>query len=48
MLLSNPELEAACIVNHEAALYCASAPHTYKQMALDCVTASLRIEGQIH
>lgn len=45
-LLSNPELDEGCIRNPEAAKLLREAPLTYKQMALDCVTASLRVEGR--
>ena len=45
VLLGSPELDSRCVVNTEAARLLQEAPHTYRQMALDCVTASLRIEG---
>lgn len=44
-LLSNPELDRGCIRNPAAAKLLREAPLTYKQMALDCVTASLRVDG---
>lgn len=45
-LLSSPELDGGCICNAEAARLLQDAPHAYRQMALDCVTASLRIDGE--
>ena len=44
-LLNNPETDSGCIQNHEAAGMYTDTPHTYKQLVLDCVSASLRIEG---
>lgn len=44
-LLSNPDLDSNCIKNATAANLLREAPLTYKQMALDCVTASLQIDG---
>lgn len=46
-LLSNPDLEEGCVCNVTAAHMLREAPMTYKQMALDCVTASLRVDGTI-
>lgn len=46
VLLGNPELEGGCVLNKDAARLLKEAPHTYRQMALDCVTASLRIDGE--
>lgn len=45
-LLSNPELDGGCIRNPAAAKLLMEAPLTYKQMALDCVAASLRVDGK--
>lgn len=45
-LLSNPELNEDCVRNPAAAKLFREAPLTYKQMALNCVTASLRVEGK--
>lgn len=45
-LLSNPELDEGCIRNPVAAKLFREAPLTYKQMSLDCVTASLRVDGR--
>ena len=45
-LLSEPEVEEGCILNLDAARLWKDAPHTYKQIALDCVVASLRIDGE--
>ncbi len=45
-LLSNPELDDGCVLNPSAAHLLREAPHTYKQMVLDCVTSSLRIDGK--
>lgn len=44
-LLSNPELDEGCIRNPTAAKLFRAAPLTYKQMSLDCVTASLRVDA---
>ena len=44
-LLSNPELDSGCVLNLSAAQLLKDNPHTYRQMVLDCVTASLRIDG---
>ena len=44
-LLSEPEVEEGCVLNLDAARLWWDAPHTYKQIALDCVVASLRIDG---
>ena len=46
-LLSNPEVEHGCVRNSVAAKLLKEAPLTYKQMALDCVTASLRVDGML-
>lgn len=46
-LLSNPELDHGCVRNPIAAKLLKEAPLTYKQMALDCVTASLRVDGML-
>jgi hypothetical protein len=45
VLMSNPELDSGCILNHEAEKCYKDTPHTYNQMAFDCVTASQRIEA---
>ena len=45
-LLDNPELDGGCVCNAVAARLLQDAPRTYRQMALDCVTASLRIDGE--
>ena len=45
VLLSEPEVEEVCVLNLDAARLWRDAPHTYKQIALDCVVASLRIDG---
>lgn len=44
-MLGDPEMDGGCIAHQAAAQIYHSAPHTYKQMALDCITASLRIDG---
>ena len=44
-LLSNPQLDGGCVLNPSAAQLLKDNPHTYRQMVLDCVTASLRIDG---
>ena len=44
-MLGAPELAGGCVRNIAAAKLLREAPHTYKQMALDCVTASLRVDG---
>ncbi len=46
-LLSNPELDDIFVLNPSAARLLKEAPCTYKQMVLDCVTASLRIDGEL-
>lgn len=43
-LLSAPESDS--IVNTAASQLLHKAPHAYHQMALDCVSASLRVDGQ--
>lgn len=45
-LLDSPEVDGGCVCNVEAARLLQDAPHAYRQMALDCVTASLRIDGE--
>ena len=45
-MLGDPELDSGCIVHEAAAHIYVTAPHTYRQMALDCITASLRIDGK--
>ena len=45
MLLSNPVIEDA--VNPNAAQIFASSPTSFRQMVLDCVLASKRVEGKI-
>ena len=45
-MLGDPELDGGCIVHEAAAHIYLTAPHTYRQMALDCITASLRIDGK--
>ena len=45
LLLSNPVLENA--VNPNAAQIFASSPTSFRQMVLDCVLASKRVEGKI-
>ncbi len=46
-LISNPELDdEGCIRNSDAARMLREAPITYRQMALDCITASLRVDGE--
>ena len=45
-LLSNPQLDEGCILNGAAAKMLKEAPLTYKQMILDCITASLRVDGK--
>lgn len=45
-MLSDPELDGGCIAHQAAAHIYLTAPHTYRQMALDCITASLRIDGK--
>ena len=45
MLLSNPVIENA--VNPNAAQIFASSPTSFRQMVLDCVLASKRVEGKI-
>ena len=44
-MLSDPELDSGCIAHVAASQIYVTAPHTYRQMALDCITASLRIDG---
>jgi ubiquitin-protein ligase len=44
MMLSNPVLEQP--VNTEAARICESAPGAYRQMILDNVLASKRVDGR--
>lgn len=44
-LLSNPELDSRYIVNVTASQLLNKAPHAYRQMVLDCVSASLRVDG---
>ena len=45
-MLGEPELDSGCIAHQAAARIYHTAPHTYRQMALDCITASLRIDGE--
>ena len=44
-LLCEPDLDSACILNQQAAYHYVHARHTYNQLVYDCVTASLRIQG---
>jgi len=44
-MLSNPVLENA--VNLEAVSMLVNSPQKYKQMMLDCVAASQRVEGTV-
>ncbi len=46
-LLASPELDGGCVLNLGAASLLRSAPHAYRQMVLDCVTASLRVDGKV-
>ena len=46
VLLSNPELEMACIRNHSAAELLSRASRTYKQTVMDCVLASIKTDGK--
>ena len=45
-LLSSPDLSENSILNPGALKLYRDTPHTYRQLALDCVTASLRVDGQ--
>ena len=46
-MLGDPELDSGCVAHPVAAHIYRTAPHTYRQMALDCITASLRIDGKM-
>ena len=46
MMLSNPVLDDA--VNVEAAKMCSTAPSAYKQMILENVLASKRVDGRFN
>ena len=41
-----PDLKRGAILNKDAAKMLQLTPHTYRQMVLDCVAASLRVQGQ--
>lgn len=41
-----PDLRSGAILNKDAAKMLQWTPHTYRQMALDCVAASLRVQSQ--
>lgn len=45
-LLSSPELDDRYIVNSSASEMLQKTPHAYHQMTKDCVTASLRVNGE--
>lgn len=40
-----PDLRSGAILNKDAAKMLQWTPHTYRQMALDCVAASLRVQS---
>jgi len=44
-LFDNPDLRNVAVLNKDAAKMFQFSPFTYKQMALDCVAASLRIQS---
>lgn len=48
-LLTNPQdRDPNLIANEEAAFMYRHRPHTFQQMVMDCVTASLKIEGTVY
>ena len=44
-IFDTPEMKKEAILNKDAAKMLRLTPHTYRQMALDCVTASLRVQS---
>jgi len=44
-LFDDPDLRDVAVLNKDAAKMLQFSPFTYKQMALDCVAASLRIQS---
>ena len=46
-LLSEPYLETGCVLNQEAASCYTDTPSTYRQIAQDCVVASIKISAGI-
>ena len=44
-LFGDPDLRDVAVLNKDAAKMLQFSPFTYKQMALDCVAASLRIQS---
>lgn len=44
-IFDGPDLKRGAILNKDAAKMLQLTPHTYRQMALDCVTASLRVQS---
>jgi len=45
-IFDTPELKSGAILNKDAAKMLQLTPHTYREMALDCVAASLRVQSQ--
>jgi ubiquitin-conjugating enzyme E2 U len=44
-LLCEPEMDEGCVLNPDAARLLWDSPHAYRQIALDCVVTSLRIDA---
>ena len=45
-IFDTPVLKSGAILNKDAAKMLQLTPHTYRQMALDCVAASLRVQSE--
>ena len=45
-IFDTPDLKKGAVLNKDASKMFQLTPHTYRQMVLDCVTASLRVESQ--
>lgn len=45
-LFDAPDMKRGAVLNKDAAKMLQLTPHTYRQMVLDCVTASLRVQSQ--
>ena len=46
-IFDTPDLKRGAVLNKDAAKMFQLTPHTYRQMVLDCVTASLRVQSKL-